>query len=450
LFNKSGTAAARISYWAWPGETPVFDFFQLTPQARVRGFSVRADWLHFRGLELRGVQQILTNVNESWCIRVENGADNNIFERLDLHHNEGPGLFIADGAGNLVLNSDSHHNYDPDRGGENADGFGSHSNDPGNIFIGNRAWENSDDGFDLINSPGQATIAQSWAWRNGYIPGTNTPAGNGAGFKSGGFGLNSNTFPPPELVPRHLIENNLAFDNRVQGFYANHHPGGIDFFNNTAFDNLRGFDLIADVEPVVWPADHLLRNNVSYDNGTNLINITQADVDDEFNTWNPGFAAGADDFLSLAPAGVDGPRQSDGSLPHVDFMRLAPGSDLIDAGADVGLPHFGDAPDLGAFEHRPPDADFDQDGDVDGADFLRWQRGLGLDAQTDYSAGDADGNAVVDHADLALWQGAFGSPAAAAIPVPEPAPFAWAALAASLVFRRKSPRNSSAICLTTP
>jgi hypothetical protein len=128
LFNKSGTANNSIKYWAYPGETPAFDFFNLTTAARIRGFSVRADWLHFRGIELRGVQQIITNVNESWGIRVENGADNNVFERLDLHHNEGPGLFIADGGNNLVLNSDSHHNYDPDRGGENADGFGSHSN----------------------------------------------------------------------------------------------------------------------------------------------------------------------------------------------------------------------------------------------------------------------------------------------------------------------------------
>ena len=29
---------------------------------------MRADWLHFRGLELRGVQQIITTVNESWGV----------------------------------------------------------------------------------------------------------------------------------------------------------------------------------------------------------------------------------------------------------------------------------------------------------------------------------------------------------------------------------------------
>src|SRR5262245_53286540 len=61
LFNKSGTSGHRINYWAYPGETPVFDFFNLTTQARIKGFRVTADWLHFRGIELKGVQQHLAN-----------------------------------------------------------------------------------------------------------------------------------------------------------------------------------------------------------------------------------------------------------------------------------------------------------------------------------------------------------------------------------------------------
>jgi hypothetical protein len=44
------------------------------------------------------------------------------------------------------------------------------------------------------------------------------------------------------------------------------------------------------------------------------------------------------------------PRQADGSLPEIEFLHLASGSDLIDAGVDVGLPFNGKAPDLGAFE----------------------------------------------------------------------------------------------------
>lgn len=51
-------------------------------------------------------------------------------------------------------------------------------------------------------------------------------------------------------------------------------------------------------------------------------------------------------------------------------------------------------------------ADFDEDGDVDGADFLAWQRGFGTTPPT---AGDADGNGVVDASDLAIWKQEFGT-----------------------------------------
>ncbi len=66
------------------------------------------------------------------------------------------------------------------------------------------------------------------------------------------------------------------------------------------------------------------------------------------------------------------------------------------------------------------DADFDLDGDVDGADFLTWQRSFGQTAVS-HSQGDANGDNKVDHLDLLAWQsGAGGSPAQALASVPEP------------------------------
>jgi len=66
-------------------------------------------------------------------------------------------------------------------------------------------------------------------------------------------------------------------------------------------------------------------------------------------------------------------------------------------------------------------ADFDEDGDVDGADFLAWQRGLG--AGTMHADGDADGDGDVDGVDLGVWKFQFGA-TGAAVPiqtaVPEP------------------------------
>ena len=451
LFDKSGTPGNRINYWAYPGETPVFDFFNYLPVERIRGFSVQADYLHFKGLELRGVQQVITNVNESWAIRVEagsnggDGGDFNIFEQLNLHHNEGPGLFILNGGNNLVLNSDSHHNYDPDRGGENADGFGSHTVQDGNIFSGTRAWENSDDGYDFIHSLGVVLVEDSWAWRNGYIPDTNAAAGNGGGFKAGGFRGDFEPYPDPEDVPRNILRGNIAFDNRVWGFNANGHPGGIDWLNNTSYDNPRGFDLNNNQNSATYPEDHLLRNNIAYANGDDLFRDNQAVIDDEFNTWNAGFSASADDFISLDSTGVDGPRQADGSLPVIDFLRLAGGSSLVDAGEDVGLPFLGSAPDLGAFEVDfmpgvPGDAD--SDGDVDLDDFQLISMNL-RSTVIHGTQGDVTGNGVVDLDDFRQWKANYVSPLIQpSSAVPEP--WGGAPIAAGMAFlaiRRSTTRK---------
>ncbi|QDT73564.1 dockerin type I domain-containing protein [Lacipirellula limnantheis] len=76
-------------------------------------------------------------------------------------------------------------------------------------------------------------------------------------------------------------------------------------------------------------------------------------------------------------------------------------------------------------------ADFNSDGSIDGADFLIWQRGLGLTGQTGKTNGDANSDTVVDAADLAIWKTTFGTtPAAAAVgAVPEPATYVLGALA---------------------
>ncbi|MFA6135213.1 MAG: right-handed parallel beta-helix repeat-containing protein [Phycisphaerae bacterium] len=349
LLNKSGAEGKRINYWAYQDETPVLDFHQLATPARLKGISVTGSWLHLRGLEIRGVQQILTNTNESWGIRVEGGS-HNIFERLNLHHNEGPGLFIAAGGDNLVLNCDSHHNYDPDRRGENADGFGGHSTMDGNVFRGCRAWFNSDDGYDLIHARGVHRIEHCWAWSNGFVPDTNQRAGNGGGFKMGGWLLNPDRFPGH--IPVHTITHSLAFHNRAQGFNANYQPGMLRFYNNTAFSNPVQFDLKA-APRQTKPVTHVLRNNVALGDAPPMSGHERFPPDDQSNSWNlENATVTADDFLSIVPDGVDGPRQADGSLPDIAFMHPRPGSRLVDAGIPVELPFKGPAPDLGAFETK--------------------------------------------------------------------------------------------------
>ena len=59
-------------------------------------------------------------------------------------------------------------------------------------------------------------------------------------------------------------------------------------------------------------------------------------------------------------------------------------------------------------------ADFDRDNDVDGADFLAWQRGLGQPNPVP-GAGDSNADGEVNSVDLGVWQQQFGeTPAEAA------------------------------------
>lgn len=75
------------------------------------------------------------------------------------------------------------------------------------------------------------------------------------------------------------------------------------------------------------------------------------------------------------------------------------------------------------------DADFDQDGDVDGADFLTWQQNVGATGTGALATGDANGDMNIDGADLDVWEAQFGQPAPVAS-IPEPAAAALAMVAA--------------------
>jgi hypothetical protein len=71
----------------------------------------------------------------------------------------------------------------------------------------------------------------------------------------------------------------------------------------------------------------------------------------------------------------------------------------------------------------PRTGDFDSDGDVDGTDFLAWQRGLGITSGASRTQGDSNDDGDVDRFDLAVWTtqvGSAGLAASSSIGVPEP------------------------------
>jgi hypothetical protein len=357
VLNKSGTSGNLIHYIAYPGETPVFDFYNDTCNCRIRGVYVTGSYLHLKGLELRGVPQNNNLNHENWCIY--NTGSNNIFEQLNAHHNMGPSLFISNGNGNLVLNCDFHDNFDSltsNGAGESADGYGCHTQTTGavNTFRGCRAWNNADDGFDCINCDELVLIENCWHWHNGYIRGTSAAAGNGNGFKIGGFGN-----PPanyPSTIPRHTARHCVSFYNRAAGFYQNHHPASNYYYNNTSYSNGVNFNMLgynlstSDATAGMG----VYRNNLAF-TGTAVSNASGTLYDAAYNSWNltSTVTVTTGDFRSIDTTGISGPRKADGSLPDVSFLHLATGSDCIDKGINVGLAYNGSAPDLGAYEYSP-------------------------------------------------------------------------------------------------
>ena len=47
----------------------------------------------------------------------------------------------------------------------------------------------------------------------------------------------SSTPKAPEVIPMHEVKNCIAYYNSNKGFYANHHPGGILWSNNSSYMN---------------------------------------------------------------------------------------------------------------------------------------------------------------------------------------------------------------------
>jgi GH35 family endo-1,4-beta-xylanase len=91
----------------------------------------------------------------------------------------------------------------------------------------------------------------------------------------------------------------------------------------------------------------------------------------------------------------------------------------------------------------PESADFDFDGDVDGRDFLTWQRGFGAVDAT-FAQGDANYDGQVNELDIAVWHAGYsGETLTASASVPEPGSVvALMSLSLFLKLRRVCMKNS--------
>lgn len=356
--DKSGTAGHLINYWAYPSEHPVFHYDQIKPaNLRVNAFQVNGSYIHLKGLEVTGVQVTITTHTQSECF--ENQGSHNIYEQLKMHDGQAIGFYLTKGSDNLILNCDAYNNHDytsENKLGGNTDGFGCHPSSASytnNVFRGCRAWFNSDDGYDCINAHASTTFDHCWSFYNGYST-TFQSLGDGNGFKAGGYG-NTTLDKLPTVIPHNTVQFCLAVKNKANGFYSNHHLAGSYWYNNTAYQNGNNFNMLNrkaanadDYLTDVSGYDHVMKNNLSLSpRGRDTTSLNAARCDISYNSFTLPVTVSADDFKSLDLNLLTQARNEDGSLPDIDLLKLVAGSDLIDAGKDIGFAYAGAHPDLG-------------------------------------------------------------------------------------------------------
>ena len=369
--NKQGSKSKYIVISGYPGEKAVLDFHQVA--YGTRGITVHENslYLHIKDLAIAYSGKNNLYCEGSYCL----------FENLDIYGSADTGCQMKKGGNNTILNCDSHDNFDYKTTGTggvanfggNADGFADKQfSGAGNHYIGCRAWNNSDDGWDFFQriSTSQTIIEQSVCYQNGpaYYNMKNHPRyqtdkawfdskvgtqmtdrygntititlekypcqGNGNGFKMGG-GYTDHKI---------LIHHCLAVANNARGFDQNNNGGTMWVYNNTGYDNGVNFGFTTAY------GTNYMRNNISLSGRAADQPKSQNVAANEYNTWNNGFSCSAADFQSLDTTSVLAPRAADHSIAESTCLRLASTSRLIDAGIDVNLGYNGLAPDLGCYE----------------------------------------------------------------------------------------------------
>jgi len=373
-YGTPGTKSEPVCFFAYPpdvaaGNMPVLDcrFTHPSTNNHVGLYISTTGYVEFKGLSVTHVRSWPQASGEMWCAGImANDFRHLTLERMTTSYIGGAGFFLMENDTLYLINCDSHHNCDSldvELPGNDADGFtlldGNPDSDTFNIAYirGCRAWNNSDDGFEISNNK-QLDVSHCWSWNNGDLEGD-----------PNGFKFNYSHLQTPW---KRKVNHCIAADNERAGFldvnlHADMGPF-MEFSNNTAFRCGVGFGSgkgqVFDCS--LHPASVLYRNNISYAfTGPYPATFKACDygfptyVIQDHNTWvqtgenfiteaNPAYAVSVEDFVALDTAQLRWPRKEDGSLPNISFLALQSQSDLVNGGIDVGLGFFGPAPDLGA------------------------------------------------------------------------------------------------------
>ena len=373
LVNKDGTASNYIHFFNYPGEAPILDGTNITPEQPAVGqftysgglYIDGSNYIHWRGLTIRNFNMVYDRVFVQGIVATNSNFQ--IFENITVHGIEGRGIYYSPWYApdsTYFINVDVYDCGDVrplnDELGGWGDGWNAGVEEGGYmLFDGCRAWACSDDGFNIWGA-GLIEMKNCWSFANGLME------GDGSGFK-----LNPTEDTTLTDLTRYMINNIAAFNagNTGCGFNENN-LGNVSLtckiYNNTAYRNNLGFMTGGNLTGPYKVNDY--RNNASYASRIGY----EVDYNDWAggqmyydisNTWTDGvsFTVSDADFVLVDSAQcvtqMSASRKADGSLPDITALKLVPGSDLVDAGVNVGLPYFGSAPDIGYSEYAPIIAD---------------------------------------------------------------------------------------------
>ena len=248
--NKEGTADNPVIIESYPGERAILkgpfvsiSYLQDHLNERNRGVNIRGSYIKFRSIDV---------VNMGYEGIVISGSHDTI-EGCRIHDNRLSGIVLYGGEWhennegyvipyvkgyNTIRDNFIYFNSDEGTvaNGGNSDGI-SISSGRFNRITHNTVHDNSDDGIDAWRS-NYSYIAYNYSYNNGKA------SGDGNGFKAGGNckrDNNGNCIRPNFEAGngiRALVQHNIAYGNRADGFDVN---SGIDvvFSYNTAYHNGR-------------------------------------------------------------------------------------------------------------------------------------------------------------------------------------------------------------------
>ncbi len=398
--DKNGTEDEMIELYAVGGRA-VLDFSAQPAHGHssnpYQGMRLTSSYWHFYGIDFCNASdnglliERLKPINGKYAdiAALTEQAHHNIIENCRFYKNGDTGLQIKNlGSYNRIINCDSYLNCDEDQG--DADGFAPKiSVGDGNYFYGCRAWDNSDDGWDVYPKtddgfPGGQTfiIENCIAYHNGYLENGSQGTGNMNGFKLGSEQTASNV----------VLNRCVAAYNGSKGFDQNHNNGGDIILNNCTGitskamgDKSYSYRFYQDDKGT--PKELIIRNSLAInDNATtdkndkntglpkygedgkygqygrfeiDSLNMNAQLIHDDFRYADPSR------FQSVEGSELTAARDEYGNLPEFVFAHFSASGETAYVDKGVAVPadsrygailtipeirYVGEAPDMGAFE----------------------------------------------------------------------------------------------------